>query len=164
MGRATDLLGTLRLEAGCLVADVNSTRRADRLKREIAKRLGQTAALKNATVVDPSEAIDNRARQGAAGERHDEATLEQSPELQGIQEQMIREQWEAWLDTRVPALGNKTPRQAARTAPGRERLEALLAEFDREAADGPSSVTVQLAAIRDVLAPTKPPASRQKTR
>jgi hypothetical protein len=77
---------------------------------------------------------------------------------------MIREQWEAWLDMRVPALGNKTPRQAARTAPGRERLEALLAEFDREAADGPSSVTGHLAAIRDVLALTKPPLSGQKTR
>ncbi len=50
------------------------------------------------------------------------------------------------------------------TYDGRERLEALLAEFDREAADGPSSVTVHLAAIRDVLALTKPPVSGQKTR
>jgi SEC-C motif-containing protein len=158
------VLGTFRLEAGCLVADVNSARRADRLKREIAKRLGQTAVLTNTTVVDPSEAIEDRARQGAAGERHVEAIIAPSPELQGIQEEMIREQWEAWLDTRVPALGNKTPRQAARSAPGRERLEALLAEFDREAADGPSSVTVHLAAIRDVLALMKPPVPGQKTR
>ncbi|MBI2832871.1 MAG: hypothetical protein HYX76_00410 [Acidobacteria bacterium] len=30
-----------------------------------------------------------------------------------------------WLDTRAPALENKTPRQAARTARGRERLDAL---------------------------------------
>jgi hypothetical protein len=126
--------------------------------------LGQTAALTNTAVVDPSEAIKERARQRAAGERHEESAPVPSPELQAIQEEMIREQWEGWLDTRVPALGNKTPRQAARTAPGRERLAALLAEFDREAADGPSSVMAHLAAIRDALALTKPPESGQDTR
>ena len=35
------ILGTLRLEQGRLVAEVNSARRAARLKREIAKRLGK---------------------------------------------------------------------------------------------------------------------------
>ena len=64
---------------------------------------------------------------------------------------MSRRHWEAWLDTRVPALGNKTPRQAARTASGRERLEALLAEFDRHTTDGPSSVTAPV-----VWNPTRP--------
>ncbi len=57
------------------------------------------------------EAIEERARQRAAGERQDESALEPSAELQAIQEAMIREQWEGWLDTRVPALRNKTPRQ-----------------------------------------------------
>jgi len=82
--------------------------------------------------------------------------LELSPDLQAIQEEMIRKQWEGWLDTRVPALGNKTPRQAARTAGGRERLEALLAGFERDAADGPSSVAGYLTAIRTALGLTKP--------
>jgi len=150
------VLGTIRIEAGRVVADVNSARRADRLKREISKRLSRTAALINTAVVDPLEAIEKRARQRAAGDRHDESALELSLELQTIQEAMIREQWEGWLDTRVPALGNKTPRQAARTAGGRERLEALLAEFDRDAADEPSSVAAHLTAIRTALGLTKP--------
>jgi hypothetical protein len=34
------------------------------------------------------------------------------------------------VDQRLPALGNQTPREAARTPAGRERLEALLHEFD----------------------------------
>jgi len=76
---------------------------------------------------------------------------------------MLRQQWAGWLDTRVPALGNKTPRQAARTAKGRERLETLLAEFDRYAADGPSSMAAHLAAIRGALALTKPPGSGDKS-
>jgi Antitoxin Xre/MbcA/ParS C-terminal toxin-binding domain len=151
------VLGTIRIEAGRVVADVNSARRADRLKREIGKRLSRTATLINTAVVDPLEAIEERARQRAAGERHDEMALQPSAELQAIQDAMSREQWEGWLDTRVPALGNKTPRQAARTASGRERLEALLGAFDRDAAEGPASVATQLSEIRPTLGLTKPP-------
>jgi len=150
------VLGTIRIEAGRVVADVNSTRRADRLKREISKRLGQTAMLVNTAVVDPLDAIEERARQRAADTEDDESLLEPSEELQALQEAMTREHWKGWLDTRVPALGNKTPRQAARTAGGRERLEALLAGFERDAADGPSSVAGYLTAIRTALGLTKP--------
>ncbi|MDO8678926.1 MAG: DUF2384 domain-containing protein [Acidobacteriota bacterium] len=149
------VLGNIRLMAGSLVADVNSARRADRLKREIAKRLGRTAVLIDTKVVDPSDAIEERARRRAAGEPIDEATPESSPELEAIQAEMNRKHWEAWLDTRVPALGNKTPRQAARTARGRERLEALLADFDRDAVDGREGLSAHLATIRKALALTK---------
>jgi hypothetical protein len=155
-GWTNTVLGSLRLEATRLVADVNSARRADRLKREIARRLGQAAALIDTAVVDPSEAMAERVRERAAGTRLDEPETAPSPEIEAIQEQMIREQWKGWLDERVPALGNKTPRQAARTASGRERLEALLADFDRAAARGPSGTAAALMEIRTALALTKP--------
>jgi hypothetical protein len=45
------ILGTLRLDAGRLVVEVNSARRAERVKREIAKRLRDTARLVDAKVV-----------------------------------------------------------------------------------------------------------------
>lgn len=48
--RSLNVLGTIRIEAGRVVADVNSARRADRLKREISKRLSRTAALINTAV------------------------------------------------------------------------------------------------------------------
>ncbi len=38
---------------------------------------------------------------------------------------------EGWYNEPVPALQNKTRLQAARTKAGRERLEALLLEFER---------------------------------
>ena len=150
------VLGTLRLEAGRLEVDVNSARRADRLKREIARRLGKNATLIDTTVVDPSEALEERARQRAAGEAPEEPEADSSAELREIEEDMLRQQWADWLDTRVPALGNKTPRQAAGTAGGRERLEALLAEFERDAVDGPSSMAKHLGSIRSALSLTKP--------
>jgi hypothetical protein len=136
------VLGNIRLAAGSLIADVNSARRADRLKREIAKRLGRTAVLIDTKVEEPSDAIEAIA----------EAAPGSSPELEAIQEEMIRKHWEDWLDERVPALGNKTPRQAARTARGRERLEALLAAFDRDDADRRDGMAAHLATIRQALA------------
>lgn len=149
------VLGTLRLTEGRLVGEVNSTRRADRLKREIAKRLGRAAMLVDTSVTDPAEALAQRARQGAGREPLDEPAPESSLELQAIQEEMSRRHWAAWLDTRVPALGNKTPRQAARTVRGRERLDALLVDFERHAAGESPSAATHLAAIRSELGLTK---------
>jgi hypothetical protein len=155
------ILGTMRIETGRLVADVNSTRRANRLKREIAKRLGQSATLIETTVVDPSEALEARARGEAAVKTQVEPPAEPPEELQAIQADLLRQEWTAWLDTRVPALGNKTPRQAARTTSGRERLEALLAAFDRDAESGPPGTAAHLAAVRSTLALEKQSAQKR---
>lgn len=150
------ILGTLRLEAGRLVAEVNSTRRAERLQREITRRLGRAAVLIDTAVVDPATAWEERQRQPAASPRDDGPSPQPPLELQALQEELIRQHWKDWLDTRVPALGNKTPRQAARTAGGRERLEALLAEAERGAENNLPNSGAHVAAVRNALGLTKP--------
>lgn len=145
------ILGTLRLDAGRLVAEVNSTRRATRLKREISKRLGRAFVLTDTAVVDPSELLQKGPRpqpnQSPGGTLEEEA----SEDLLALQEEVTRRHWESWLDMRVPALGNKTPRQAARSAGGRERLEALLSEFEQHSSDGPSRVAAPVTEMRLAL-------------
>lgn len=64
---------------------------------------------------------------------------------------MAQRHWDAWIDTKVPALGNRTPRQAARTAQGRERLAALLSDFARMAERGPTAVRPDIEGLRRVL-------------
>ena len=54
----------------------------------------------------------------------------------------------AWIDTKVPALGNRTPRQAAKTPKGRERLEALLIDFARSAEQRSSMFQPDLGDLR----------------
>jgi len=146
----TTILGALRLEPGRLVADVNSAQRAARLKRELARRLGKHATLIDTAVVDPSGALPRP--NGAEADAQDERAADASPELRAVEEDMRRQEWADWLDTRVPALGNRTPRQAARTVAGRERLEALLDRFEREAEHGPADLATHLATIRSALA------------
>lgn len=145
------ILGTLRLEDGRLVCDVNSTRRANRLKREITKRLGDAAVLIDTSVTDPFEAAARQVLEGAAGDTDSDRPPDVSEEMQVFQEEALRAEWRAWLDMRVPALKNKTPRQAIKTVQGRERLEALLTAFDRQAETGPPGAAQYVEMIREAL-------------
>jgi len=51
----------------------------------------------------------------------------------------------------VPALGNLTPREPAKTPAGRERLEALLADFAWRAKTMPSEQRPDITALRATL-------------
>ena len=48
---------------------------------------------------------------------------------------MAERHWEGWLDEPLAQLKDRTPREAARTEIGRERLEALLWQLDQKNAD-----------------------------
>ncbi|MEO7191445.1 MAG: antitoxin Xre/MbcA/ParS toxin-binding domain-containing protein [Vicinamibacterales bacterium] len=64
---------------------------------------------------------------------------------------MHRQHLEAWVYTRVPALGHRTPRQVVRTVRGRERVEALLAGFDGSHADARPARRDTWSALRRTL-------------
>jgi len=55
----------------------------------------------------------------------------QDPEVQRLLAESMRSHWEGWVNMKIPALGNRTPREAVRTADGREAVEALLQDFER---------------------------------
>lgn len=44
------------------------------------------------------------------------------PEVKERMSEMAAAHWAGWLDEKLPALENRTPRQASRTGRGRERL------------------------------------------
>lgn len=144
------VLGRLVLDPGELVAEVNSSKRANRLMREIRTRLGVGARLVDRRVLDlEAELRKHRSVHGAEAEAT--AAGVAAPELQALNDEMTRRHWISWLDERVPALGNKTPRQAARTAKGRERLEALLGGFRQRAESDSESTREALREVRRQL-------------
>lgn len=146
-------LGALRLNGARLVVEVNSARRSDRIAKEIAKRLGRSATLIETTVTDMMKELEARRAQGA--ECIETAltrspSRERTPEIEAIEAEMARKHWDTWIDTKVPALGNRT-RQAARTRQGRERLATLLSDFARMAEREPSAIRPDVEALRRVL-------------
>jgi hypothetical protein len=77
--------------------------------------------------------------------------LQQQPEVQVFLREQGEHHWEHWLDDRLPALGNRTPWEAARTTEGRERLEALFAEFVWSCERTPNAMSPDLTSLRAKL-------------
>jgi hypothetical protein len=142
-------LGTLRLDGSRLVIEVNSARRRERITKEISKRFGSTATLVETKITDIVKELQDRRARGDTTEPMTASTEpERTPEIQALEAELMQRHWDAWIDTKVPALGNRTPRQAAKTPKGRERLEALLSDFARAAEQKSSAIQPDLADLR----------------
>ena len=142
-------LGTIAIDGDRMVISVNSRRRATRIEREIAKRLGADAVLER-KAADPVEKLLAE-RQGQPPDPVvdvEKEELQQLPEVQEYMRQLTEAHWNGWLDTRLPALGNRTSRQAARTPDGREQLEALLAHIAWTAERAPNPMSPDVPALR----------------
>jgi hypothetical protein len=145
-------LGTLIIDGARLEVQVNSKRRATKIQREIAKRLRGEAVLESQTA-EPIEKLLAERNQSPRDRIADleSERLEQRPEVQAFLQQQRDQHWDDWLNERVPALGNLTPRQAAETCEGRERLEALLADFAWMGARGENPMAPDVSALRAKL-------------
>ena len=93
------------------------------------KYLGANITFKQTLIESPEQKL--RSLQVSSGPDQLEQELLESPEMQEQIKQMIQSHWDNWFTTSIPALGNKTPRAAAKTKAGREMLEALLLQYER---------------------------------
>jgi hypothetical protein len=126
------ILGRFQLTPGRLVAEVNSEKRAKRCVRELRKLLGPGLTLLKTEVVDAQDLMTRASSRAGADADSEPPPDLQTPELLAMEEELFRQHLEAWVDEKIPALGNRTPRVVARTPLGRERLAALLATFEGE--------------------------------
>lgn len=145
-------LGTLDIIGDRLQVHVNSDRRTRRIERELAKRLGADAVLESRTA-DPVERLLAEHKETPRDRLADleREQLQRQPEVQEFLRQQGERHWETWLDTRLPALGNRTPRQAAHTPDGRERLDALFAEFAWNVDRAPNAMSPDISMLRAKL-------------
>jgi len=63
--------------------------------------------------------------------------LMQHPEVREHMSEVIGRHWDGWIDQKIPALGGKTPREAVKSADGREAVEALLKDAERDRGQDP---------------------------
>lgn len=127
------MLGHLTIHNNLLTIDVNSQERADVIKREIETRLGNQAAFRNAVIQSSEKMMEEIANRPPVVNPEAKRNVDlQTPEVQAKLQEMSEQHWRGWLDTAIPALKDQTPREAAKTATGRERLEALLWQFEEQ--------------------------------
>jgi hypothetical protein len=132
---AGTVLGTLDLEGKALTLSVNSARRAERGMALITEALGDL-------VKPPLTAIRtiDQVRAEGVGSGAGDEDAEVPPEIarQAVHDLLDRH-YRGILDQPVPALGGKTPREAARTPAGRKKVVEWLKLIENRSASNAGS-------------------------
>ncbi len=127
------VLGSLELTGKMLLVNVNSTRRAAKVEALVTEICGELLKQPLTTIRTVEQMRDehrNDRPQGGADEIPSEIAR------QILRDHMDRHYRET-LDAPIPALGGKSPRQAVRTAAGREKVVDWLKMLEnRSAAHG----------------------------
>jgi hypothetical protein len=145
-------LGTIEIDGRLMTVSVNSEQRARKIRSLLAKRLGDAAVFTRQQVESIDALLEKeKGHRPSRRELAQNEALQTRPEVREMMRAQSERHWTAWLDEKVPALGNLTPREAARTTSGRERLEALLAEFAWRAKTTPSEQRPDITALRATL-------------
>jgi hypothetical protein len=117
--------GTITIEEKRVVFETTSKKRAEKARDELPNLFGGVARFRAISYEDVEQAL-NRAPQTTQHKEPDIPLEEQRKVLGEFYEQHYRK----WLDEPVPALGNRTPRDAARLKTVRPKLITLLKDFE----------------------------------
>jgi hypothetical protein len=127
--------------------ETNSTRRANALRKPIEKACRGLITDHRRTQTDAAELF--------ASARDTETPLAvpkpMDAEIQAVVRYEKANHYENWLDASIPALGGKTPRQAAQSINGREALNALLKTIENREAREPEATRYDVNILRRVL-------------
>ncbi len=148
------VMGHITINGEQLTIDVNSQQRADAVKRKIKRRLGSRAQYRNAVIQSVEKMLEEKrsspaAMQGETSSDNDDLMMH--PEIQEKIKAMAERHWKDWLDTPIPALKDQTPREAAKSRIGRERLDALFLQFEQYAGQEPQPFEPDIDALRHSL-------------
>lgn len=155
------ILGSIKISRDSLVGEVNSEKRAVRLRAEIEKRLGPSAVHQSTRAQTTEQLLKDAPRRTSRAKFDDEDLQDmlREPEVRKRVQESLQKQAEAWVDQEVPLLGGRTPRQAVQDPDGREIVEALLLEWERRGEGKgvyPGDIRPDINAIRRLLDLTHP--------
>jgi hypothetical protein len=128
-----------------LQLECNSKRRLTRMKAMLKKAFGTALRHRADTFEDLEPLLDDApSSQGRAPEQTElSLPVEAQAQIQAMMLQRMRD----WLDERIPALGGKTPREAARSQRGRDDVVHMLVRQQQIFAAGPGLPPVDLQEI-----------------
>lgn len=124
------VLGSVAIEERQLIVEVNSEEREKALRRIVAERLGERARHR-ATEIRSVEKLLAEAPAAARGSK-ESAALAELPEVKAKIAEMMAKHYEHWVNEKIPALGGRTPLEAIADPAGREAVEALVRQIERD--------------------------------
>src|SRR3990167_1447040 len=124
------IFGDVTLERDQLILATNSSKRSSQGKKLLTRYLGESVRLQRTLIESMVQKLNESSNiQKQLG--IDDEQLNALPEVQEKLKKMSEAHWENWFEMPIPALANQTPREAANSQAGKERLEALLLQYDR---------------------------------
>jgi hypothetical protein len=142
-------LGMVSIKDNYLIAETNSIERALRLRSRIENELSEYLDYEKMESIAPDK-MPMPSPEELEKSRKEQEELNSKPEVQKALQQMQQNYYlNEWITQRVPALGNISPKQAAKTESGRKKLEQLLNEFESMQENKPVKVDFNL--VREKL-------------
>ena len=149
------IFGRLKISGRSLVAEVNSAKRAKKIREEIEKRLGFHVTHIATTLKTPEQMLEEskHKRRGHSDRENAEVDDRFDPEMSRASQVMFQEEVEAWVHQKIPALGGRTPLEAVADPDGKEMVEGLLLGWERkyEGPLGQGMIRPDLNAVRRLL-------------
>ncbi len=135
----TVLMGRLCISGLKLTAEVNSLERARTARTLITAALGITARYRRTRKQPLDTALPSSMNLAPGAEPQfvprdaEQEALMQRPEIRAQLEEFQRRHYESWPVIPLPALQGRTPLEAVADADGREMVDALITQFERDA-------------------------------
>lgn len=157
------VVATFRVSEGTIVAEVNSRKRAKSAKDKLNEIFGSKCKYVKAKYSTQGQMLMNKFDLGSGKDAPANLTggLENLPpearaQVMDSVRNLIHKKSIEWVDTPIPMLGNKTPREAVRNPRDAEKIEALLASFEmaqraQEKSSGGQIVGMNIDLIRSLL-------------
>jgi hypothetical protein len=121
----------LRISGRSLVVDVNSEKRAAKIRQEIERGLGILVTHQKTVTQRPDATLEKTKYRSAANRSVSQPKSEEPAFTEEMQAE-IQRQVENWIFQKVPALGGRTPLEAVGDPDGKEIVESLLLGWERQ--------------------------------
>ncbi len=126
------VLGSVRLEGGAVVLAANSVERAERGREMVREALGALVRAPLTSMRTPEQVLAERPAEG-----EDEVAGEPPlppEEAEAVMREVLDRHYRGLLGEPVPMLGGKSPRQAARSKAGRQKVAEWLKYLENQTA------------------------------
>lgn len=128
----TTILGHFFVEKGRVILETNSQKRAEDGRRLIDKNSKGAIQFQQMLLESFEEKMkENPSKKLPSKEPKEIPFRDLPPEVQRKMKELAEQHWESCFDTSIPMLGNQTPKEAAQSEGGREKLEALFLLYER---------------------------------
>jgi hypothetical protein len=133
------VMGHIVIHGDKVIVETNSQTRAKKIQALMEKYLGDEITYQK-TRVESVEKKLKHSKEPIQKNEDKKMDIIESPEMQVRLKEMSEKHWEHWINTPLPVLGGLTPKEAAKTKEGRERLEVLFLDFERKNEDGQNNI------------------------